>query len=101
MDETTGLLRTPAGHAPTSRRRNTTPGVDMAGHWVQRAACRGTGCRPFFPRGGASATAAKAVCVLCPVQAECLAYALQNPQLQGVWGGTSDAERRALRRRAA
>jgi hypothetical protein len=29
---------------------------------------------------------------------ECLAYALADDQLQGVWGGTSEAERRVLRR---
>jgi WhiB family redox-sensing transcriptional regulator len=75
--------------------------VVMAGRWVQRAACRGTGFGPFFPKGGASATAAKVVCATCPVRGECLAYALENSQLQGVWGGTSDAERRVLRRHAA
>jgi len=78
-----------------------TPIAVMEGSWVQRAACRGSGSGPYFPTGGASANPAKAVCSKCPVRQECLAYALQNPQLQGVWGGTSDAERRVLRGRAA
>ena len=82
------------------RHRCPTPPALVAGDWVQRAACRGSGFGPYFPRGGASAGPAKAVCAGCPVRTECLAFALEHPQLQGVWGGTSDAERRELRGRA-
>jgi WhiB family redox-sensing transcriptional regulator len=96
MDEAQSRLR-----SGINQRRCVIPVAVMAGSWVQRAACRGTGFGPYFPRGGASATPAKAVCARCPVRRECLAYALQNSQLQGVWGGTSDTERRALRRRVA
>jgi WhiB family redox-sensing transcriptional regulator len=85
----------------TNRRRCSTPFALMSGRWVQRGACRGHPIARFFPKGGATVGAAKAVCAECVVRSECLAYALAEPQLQGVWGGTSDTERRALRRRAA
>jgi WhiB family redox-sensing transcriptional regulator len=49
----------------------------------------------FFPAKGGSTAQPKAVCRLCPVQAECLQYALDNP-VDGVWGGTTVRERRAL-----
>ncbi len=37
----------------------------------------------------------------CPVRDECLEWALDTAQTLGVWGGTSENERRALRRRRA
>ena len=40
---------------------------------------------------------AKAVCGRCLVQTECRAYGLSRPKLQGVWGGTTDADRAKLR----
>lgn len=39
---------------------------------------------------------AKAVCRSCPLIAECLAHALANREF-GVWGGTSDDDRKAIR----
>lgn len=36
----------------------------------------------------------------CEVQAECLAYAINNNEKTGVWGGRSERARRAIRRRA-
>ena len=44
---------------------------------------------------------AKAVCRRCPVIDSCLAWALESGQDAGVWGGLSEDERRALKRRNA
>ena len=41
----------------------------------------------------------KRLCESCPVQKECLAYAVANPELQGIWGGLTPKERLQLRRR--
>src|ERR687891_677404 len=41
---------------------------------------------------------AKAVCRACDVQRDCLDYALTTNQDSGIWGGTSEEERRAIRR---
>jgi len=44
---------------------------------------------------------AKAVCRRCDVVDQCLQWALESGQDAGVWGGMSEDERRALKRRAA
>jgi WhiB family redox-sensing transcriptional regulator len=41
---------------------------------------------------------AKALCAVCPVSADCLTYALPEARLMGVWGGTSERERRRIRK---
>jgi WhiB family redox-sensing transcriptional regulator len=41
---------------------------------------------------------AKAICARCPVQPQCLAYALRVDETLGIWGGYTEVERR---RRAA
>jgi Transcription factor WhiB len=65
--------------------------------WQKHAACRGMGVKDFFPPEGSSPLRAAAVCRRCPVAAECLQYALENPSLKGVWGGTSERARRRMR----
>jgi WhiB family redox-sensing transcriptional regulator len=44
---------------------------------------------------------AKAVCRRCPIRVQCLDEALARGEEFGVWGGLSEKERRALKRRAA
>jgi WhiB family redox-sensing transcriptional regulator len=41
------------------------------------------------------------VCRRCDVREPCLAWALESGQDHGVWGGLSEDERRALKRRNA
>lgn len=69
----------------------------------ERAACRDHDPELFFPltsHGPAleQLSAAKAVCASCPIQSACLRWALETGQEAGVWGGTSEDDRRALRR---
>ena len=48
------------------------------------------------------AARAIALCIACPVRAECLEYAMRNwtdGAGEGVWGGFVAAERRVIRRR--
>ena len=68
--------------------------------WHDQAACAGKPQEWFFPQRGDDVRPAKAVCASCPVNAECLAWALEQDTttLQGIWGGTSMRERRQLRR---
>jgi len=66
--------------------------------WQRRAACRGEGTDAFFARHGADDRAGKAICAGCPVSADCLEYALADPGLRGVWGGTSERTRQTMRR---
>ncbi|MFJ3671161.1 WhiB family transcriptional regulator [Streptomyces sp. NPDC090106] len=60
----------------------------------------------FFPigdfRSGVTAlqiAEAKAVCGRCPVAGRCLSWAVDTGPVEGIWGGTTEGERRALRLR--
>lgn len=66
--------------------------------WMGRAACKGMDPDLFFPDRGESTKEAKALCLGCPVVKECLDYAVRNREKQGIWGGTSERQRRRLRR---
>jgi WhiB family redox-sensing transcriptional regulator len=75
--------------------------------WRLQAQYRDTDPAVFFTpdsersgRGHGSFTyeKAKAHCVGCPVQDECLEHALSVPEVDGVWGGRDERERRAILR---
>ena len=65
--------------------------------WMAQGACVGVNPDLFFPERGASTKEAKAVCARCPVQYRCLAWAVEQRELFGIWGGTSVRDRRRLR----
>ena len=44
---------------------------------------------------------AKRICETCPVQRECLEYALATREQYGIWGGLTEIERKALLRARA
>ena len=69
------------------------------GDWIDRALCASIDPERWFPEQGSDGGAAKKVCADCPVLAECRDYALQHPVLVGVWAGTTDRERRKIRKR--
>lgn len=69
--------------------------------WFPQAACHGRGPSEWFPPDKKGTIAARTVCAGCEVRSECLAYALADDTLVGVWGGTSENERDRLRRRTA
>jgi WhiB family transcriptional regulator, redox-sensing transcriptional regulator len=78
------------------------PGTERT-NWRDHAACRDLDPDLFFPvsTSGASLTdieAARRVCQHCPVTTPCLRWALDLGQVSGIWGGTTEEERRALRR---
>lgn len=66
--------------------------------WQEDAICNQTDPEAFFPEKGGSVRDAKTICSLCPVQAECLDYALATDQRYGVWGGVTERNLRVLRR---
>lgn len=74
--------------------------------WRHEALCLREDPELFFPIGNTGPALmqieeAKAVCRRCPVTEECLTFALETGQDAGVWGGLSEDERRALKRRTA
>ena len=74
--------------------------------WRSAAACRSADPELFFPISASGpareqAAEAKAICAICRVRRECLTFALRTGQLHGIWGGTTEDERAAARRRTA
>ena len=64
--------------------------------WHQNAACAGQ-TDLFFVKG-TPPTRTRDICGGCPVREECLETALADPDLVGLWGGTTERERREMRR---
>ena len=77
--------------------------LDPTTVWMRDGNCRAYPPAVFFPSDGAGVEVARRICETCPVQAQCLEYALEQRVEHGVWGGCSERERRriAKRRRAA
>lgn len=72
--------------------------------WMERGACRGADFTIFFTGDDVYEEApypspeAEAYCNICPVRADCLAWALEHHE-EGVWGGTTTYQRRQLGRK--
>ena len=80
--------------------RATPHGPDRPDDWREQAECKDDPIPDlwFVPPGDRHGiAAAKAICRRCPVAAECLAEALADPSIVGVWGGTGEGERAKLR----
>lgn len=81
-----------------------TPDEPEKGDWRLRALCGAEDPELFFPIGNTGPAIlqteeAKAVCRRCVVRDQCLDWALEAKMDHGVWGGMSEEERRALKRR--
>jgi WhiB family transcriptional regulator, redox-sensing transcriptional regulator len=75
--------------------------TDLA--WRSDATCRDLNPDLFFPVGVTGYAveqieAAKSFCRGCPAKEDCLEFAITTNQEYGVWGGTTEEERRVLRR---
>jgi WhiB family redox-sensing transcriptional regulator len=66
--------------------------------WQDRSLCAQTDPEEFFPEKGGTTRHAKAICAVCPVQAECLDYAIANDERFGIFGGLSERERREVKK---
>lgn len=75
--------------------------------WMARAGCRKQDADPDLWFAGAEGTndtwatrRALGICrYRCPVIEDCLRYAMADRTLRGIWGGTTELERRAVHRR--
>lgn len=66
-------------------------------NWRDEAYCRGMDPDIFFPDTVADVERAKEFCGQCAVREACLDFALANKE-DGIWGGTTERERRKLRK---
>lgn len=76
----------------------------METNWMTRGNCSDKPPKLFFPSDGVGVEKAKRICADCPYKEPCLEYALANKIDHGVWGGTSERQRRRIakaRRQAA
>lgn len=86
-----------------ARRVAERPAVPIDTSWRDIASCQDTDPELFFPIGTTGMAVsqidqAKSVCMGCAAQINCLEFALRANQDTGIWGGTSEDERRQLRR---
>ncbi|MFJ5521130.1 WhiB family transcriptional regulator [Streptomyces griseoluteus] len=71
--------------------------------WRDQASCVGEDPDLFFPLSdlaapGTEAAPARAICRRCPVIIACRTWALDHGEDDGIWGATTAAQRRAIRR---
>ena len=66
--------------------------------WMEDALCAQTDPDIFYPEKGGSTAPATSVCNNCSVRAQCLEYAVSNDIRHGIWGGTSDNDRKRIAR---
>ena len=69
---------------------------DFPDTWPKRAICPGEDPSIFFPAHGDPGIRARKVCANCPVQMDCLEYAIAADEW-GIWGGQDRDQRRALK----
>ncbi|NNF70223.1 MAG: WhiB family transcriptional regulator [Acidimicrobiia bacterium] len=69
--------------------------------WLVFGACRQGDADVFFPDSKSQEAEALRICATCPVRDECFAYAIEARETYGVWGGTTEKQRRRLLRRSA
>ena len=73
--------------------------------WRDDAACRDADPELFFPIGTTGPALRQVqdairICQACLVRPQCLAWALEHGITDGIWGGTTADQRRAMRRPA-
>lgn len=66
--------------------------------WVKDALCAQTDPDMFFPEPGRVAADAKQICAACDVREQCLAYALEHREREGIWGGKTPKQRSRMPR---
>lgn len=76
--------------------------MSIRANWRDAAACSQADPELFFPVGTTGPAVqqtdqAKRICRSCPARSSCLEWALDHGVSAGVWGGTTEEERRALR----
>lgn len=72
--------------------------ADADTSWMVKGRCAHMSPSLFFPSDGVGVEVARKICGDCPVRTPCLEYALAQRIDHGVWGGTSERQRRRILR---
>ncbi len=75
------------------------PDPDSVTAWMAEGSCRMYPPTTFFPSDGVGVDKARKICAECPVKATCLEHALEHRIEHGVWGASSERERRRILKR--
>jgi len=96
-----GALMTQQGHVTHGSSIKRTDGI-KAPYFDGSQVCAQIDPELFFPESSAEAVInlrmVRPLCKSCEFKEICLEYALTHPELQGIWAGTTDNERRLIRR---
>lgn len=101
-----------AGFSITGVSINRAKGVDLKNYlatalkswrepWMDGASCASVDPELWFPENGRNPKDARKICARCPVAAQCREYALTNNERFGIWGNTSERDRRKILKGAA
>lgn len=91
-------LFTKSTSAPLSSHGTTRASKSSSEEWKLHGVCRTVDPELWFPESSAGGFRAKRMCRSCPVQMECLEYAMANNEVFGIWGGMTTSERKKMRR---
>ena len=77
--------------------------IEYAANWRAASACLDTDPDMFFPVAAGTAASkqiarAQRICQGCPVRPQCLDFAMQSGEKDGIWGGTTPEQRIRARR---
>ena len=67
--------------------------------WRRLAACRNIDPDKFYPRSDKDSDEALAICETCHVWVDCLKYAIEYGENEGIWGGCTSNQRRDIVKR--
>ncbi len=96
------LKMTPMVHATRGTSGNRRAGINNAPSFDGSQPCRSLDLAAFFPEDRVEELRAvrelRAVCKTCTFQSACLEWAVEYSE-KGIWAGTTEEERRLIRRR--
>ena len=101
METMTDAVRTAFTAAPSDTVAVASASVSHSQPWYLRGACRGLEAAVFYPDPDSEVEVARAldICARCGVRDACLDHALTRRESTGIWGGTTERERRWILRR--
>ena len=91
------------GRSGNSRQTTSSESQNLLQTLKENGACNGLDPNRFFTENTKEQKELKEICDNCPVEQQCLEYALEQKVNHGFWGGKSERERKRLliRRRRA
>jgi hypothetical protein len=84
------------GRAGNSRQSTSSESQGLLEVIKENGACKGLGPNRFFTENTTEQKKLKEICDSCPVQQDCLKYALEQKINHGFWGGKSERQRRKI-----